>query len=192
MNLKTILLLSLVSLLSTSCNKEKIKLRTDVPVICGEVACETSKPFFAKALFNRECNIFGGAYFRKESTELSMSFGNGFVPHISEGLSIRIYDNTDLKDTIWLGFNSPYERIPGIAWATYHYINLDAYYGDFRFDREDSLTYEDYLLIDYFNEDTTIIEGRFQVRFPRRNVANLAHVPDTMRWDCGEFRIEEL
>ncbi|MDV7396808.1 hypothetical protein RZS08_35750, partial [Arthrospira platensis SPKY1] len=59
----------------------------------------------------------------------------------------------------------------------------------FGFSPDSELTYQDFLLIDDFSADTTIVEGRFQVRFPKRSVSNfVTHAPDTMNIRCGKFR----
>ncbi|MDV7397687.1 hypothetical protein RZS08_40175, partial [Arthrospira platensis SPKY1] len=96
---------------------------------------------------------------------------------------------TSLRDTIWLGGTYSDVEIPGLARSSYNYLEDHTIAGSFRFAPTDTLTYKDFLLIDDFNADTTIVEGRFQVRFPRRSVSNfVTHAPDTMNIRCGKFR----
>ena len=51
-------------------------------------------------------------------------------------------------------------------------------------------TKEDYMIIDYVNEDTTEIAGRFQVAFTKRSVGLPIDIPPSMAITCGTFKVK--
>jgi hypothetical protein len=158
------------------------------PPPCLEVECETEDEFFGKAIMNGECWVADYTTFRYGKT---IRLGMFEIDGIGEKLSIGLGDNTDLKDTIWLGSPAGHGHL-NIGSAYYGYNEFHSSAGGFDFPYPHPLTYEDFLIIDYFNADTSILEGHFQVRFPNRSVVSFVNAPDTMRLGCGSFRVRAL
>jgi hypothetical protein len=162
------------------------------PPACLEVVCETEEEFYGKAIMNGEC-------WKADITNLDVSPGGTFsinlnkyeVNGIGEGLSIVLYKNANLEDTLWIGFTNSGNPSHEVAPSYYGYQNFHGLEGEFSFPFGTELTYKDYLLIDYFNADTSIVEGRFQVRFPSGSVNSYINAPDTMRRGCGSFRVKK-
>lgn len=69
------------------------------------------------------------------------------------------------------------------------YTEDDQFFGSFKIPGGEG-TKEDYLLIDYVNEDTTEIAGRFQVKFTKIGEALPIEVPTSLIISCGTFRCE--
>lgn len=161
------------------------------PPACLEVTCETAGEYFGKAIMNGECWMADWVdLHRSPGGEYSIHLNKNEVDGVGEGLSIFLFGNTILDDTIWVGNNSFTNPSPTIASSFYDYRGIDASLGVFKFQSGAELTYTDYLLIDYFNADTSIMEGRFQVHFPKRSVSSFANAPDSMRLGCGSFRVK--
>jgi hypothetical protein len=156
---------------------------------CEEVSCEPHEEFYGKCVMNQWCWIADGIFVDYSPSRMILTFGKNEVDGIGERLSIKIYSNTNLQDTIWIGTTDSGNPEPNIAPTYYGYTEDGGSAGTFNFMFGQELTYEDYLLIDYYNADTSIIEGQFQVRFPERAVNSYVNAPDTMRLSCGSFRV---
>ena len=83
------------------------------PPACLEVLCETEEEFFGKAIRNSECWIadyvrWGGygsvIYLYQERPD-------GFT----EFLGLSLHHNSDLSDTLWLGFTNSGNPAPNIV-----------------------------------------------------------------------------
>ena len=159
------------------------------PPACLEVVCETEEEFFGKAIRNSECWIADYVRFRGpgSSIYLYQERSDGFT----ERLSFPLNRNTDLSDTIWLGFTNSGNPSPHIVYANYGYNTDHGVLGGFIFEYGSAPSYEDFLIIDYFNADTSILEGHFQVNFPPANPIPFVNPPDSMRLGCGSFRVKE-
>ena len=171
------------------CDDDDTVPQPPTPPACLEVVCETEEEFFAKAIRNSECWI--ADYVRWDGSGSSIDFFQGRPDNITEGLSFPLNRNTDLSDTIWLGFTNSGNPAPNIVSGKYIYFDLHVIYGSFKFEYGSEPTYRDYLLIDYFNADTSILEGHFQVNFPPANPIPFVNPPDSMRLGCGSFRVKE-
>ncbi|WP_367391452.1 hypothetical protein [Lewinella sp. LCG006] len=159
------------------------------PPACLEVLCETEEEFFGKAIRNSECWIADYVRFRGpgSSIYLYQERPDGFT----EVLSFPLNRNTDLSDTIWLGFTNSGNPSPHIVSASYRYDTDHGVLGGFRFEYGSAPSYQDFLIIDYFNADTSILEGHFQINFPPANPIPFVNPPDSMRLGCGSFRVKE-
>ena len=191
----TFLLIVLFSLLLASCQKDKngSPQTTSAGVNCDTVSCPVPTEFYGAGLMN------GGCWFA-EGTFFDRILSNGYyiilafnVNGIEQRLSFDISRNVDLQDTVWLARGNVDDAQPNTGKAWYSYHEGDAVAGDFQFAKNAPPTYEDYLLIDYFNEDTTLLEGRFKLRFTDRSVSAFVEdiAPDSMRFECGRFRVEQ-
>lgn len=160
---KQLFLYVIACLLFFSCQKEKITSEpegsdTHSTIDCTVEECDIEEDFYWKGFINGECwTTIEGRLDPNTHRMLITLFGekrNG----IDEFLHLIIYHNTDLRDTIWIGWNHSSVLYPNIARASYNYSEGgDTDLGEFEFSLADELTREDYLLIDYVNEDTTII-----------------------------------
>ena len=161
-------------------------------VACEEVECTHEDEFFGKAIMNGECWKTEWTLYLLDDSVLDISLG---LPHsvgIGEMLTIRVNPDSDLNDTLWLSSPINIDPPANNAFTIYTYIETDAIAGHFQLPVDAPPTGEDYLLFDYINEDTSILEGRFQVNFPIRGVNSYVNAPDSMRLECGAFRVERF
>jgi hypothetical protein len=91
---------------------------------------------------------------------------NWHTSNMGESLYITLSPSTDLRDTIWLMHPNSPERRANTVRASYAYFEDHSVVGNFKLDKDAPFTGEDYLLIDYVNADTTLLEGRFSGTFP--------------------------
>lgn len=185
----------LFSFLISCCNDDDMMIKEPdgMVVDCSEMDCSTPGDFYGVGVMNEECWI-------ADNTELEIN-----TPSAMMLVNLRKYESnsidgylyfiinklTDLNDTIWLGFSYSNVPIPNVARTKYTYLEDHSIVGDFDFSPDDELTYNDFLIIDYFNQDTSIVEGHFQVRFPQRSVNHFVNAPDSMNIQCGRFRVSE-
>lgn len=185
----------LFSFLISCCNDDDMMIKEPdgMVVDCTEMDCSTHEDFYGVGVMNAECWI-------ADNTELEIN-----TPSAMMLVNLRKYESnsidgylyfiinklTDLNDTIWLGFSYSNVPIPNVARTKYTYLEDHSIVGDFDFSPDDELTYNDFLIIDYFNQDTSIVEGHFQVRFPQRSVNHFVNAPDSMNIQCGRFRVSE-
>ncbi|WP_421947190.1 hypothetical protein [Phaeodactylibacter xiamenensis] len=188
--------LILFSFLISCCNDDDMMIKEPdgMVVDCSEMDCSTQEDFYGVGVMNEECWI-------ADNTELEIN-----TPSAMMLVNLRKYESnsidgylyfiinklTDLNDTIWLGFSYSNVPIPNVARTKYTYLEDHSIVGDFDFSPDDELTYNDFLIIDYFNQDTSIVEGHFQVRFPQRSVNHFVNAPDSMNIQCGRFRVSEF
>ena len=183
------LLLLLLPVMYFSCCDDDAVPQPPPPPACLEVVCETEEEFFGKAIRNSECWIADYVKFRGpgSSIYLYQERPDGFT----ERLSFPLNRNTDLSDTIWLGFTNSGNPSPHIVYANYGYNTDHGVLGGFIFEYGSAPSYEDFLIIDYFNADTSILEGHFQVNFPPADPIPFVNPPDSMRLGCGSFRVKK-
>lgn len=181
-------------LLGSCCEDDEAQPIPSHEIDCASIDCEWLSEYAGSAIMNDECwqaRWAGLDTFSNSGLYIYLS-GNE-VNGIWEYLTISVNEMTNLEDTIWIGGFPSNNPVPNLARATYWYSDDLAPAGRFFFDSSDILTYKDYLIIDDFNADTTIVEGRFQVRFPQKNVSNfITHEPDSMNIQCGHFRAKAL
>lgn len=189
--LKPILICILfIGLLSSCGENDDTKPVGHVGLDCSTVDCLWLNDYAGSALVNGLC--WQAEWARIDTFDTTKSFSifisGGLTNEIWEFLHIYINDSTNLRDTIWLGGFYSNHPMANIARITYNYYDDLVPAGSFDFTPTDGITYRDYLIIDYFNADTTIIEGHFQVRFPENSVNTfITHEPDTMNIQCGYF-----
>ncbi|WP_367391450.1 hypothetical protein [Lewinella sp. LCG006] len=189
--MKKLLLLLLPVMYLSCCDDDDAVPQPPPPPACLEVLCETEEEFYGKAIMNGECWVADWVDLHlSPGGEYSIHLNKNEVDGVSEGLSILLFYNTILDDTIWIGSNSFTNPSPSTASSFYGYRGVDASLGTFGFEHGLEPTYTDYLLIDYFNADTSIIEGRFQISFSNRSMSSFANAPDSMRLGCGSFRVK--
>jgi hypothetical protein len=185
--------LLLLTLLFLGCKDDEPTVQTPT-ADCEDVACPAAtQEFYGTGLMNGAC--WEAAWVGIDTfstTELNIVMTETAVDGIYGRLYLIVNQVTNLLDTIWIGGDSN-NMTPNLAYAWFYYIEDHSIVGDFTFRPLDVLTYKDFLLIDYFNADTTIVEGRFQVHFPRRLINPfVTHAPDSMRIECGRFRARAL
>jgi hypothetical protein len=142
-----------------------------------------------KYFLNGECTVALYTRFNKSSLGLRIQGGLPRSASIGEGFSCLIFPGMDLADTLWLGRTDTFSPTSGIASGRYFYVEEDTSVGTFEFER-DVIDPESYLIIDYFNADTTVLEGRFQCRFTDRSVNSFVGAPDTLQLSCGSFKVQ--
>ncbi|WP_425420554.1 hypothetical protein [Phaeodactylibacter xiamenensis] len=188
--------LILFSFLISCCNDDDMMIKEPdgMVVDCSEMDCSTQEDFYGVGVMNEECWI-------ADNTELEINTPSAMIlvnlrkyesNSIDGYLYFIINKLTDLNDTIWLGFSYSNVPIPNVARTKYTYLEDHSIVGDFDFSPDDELTYNDFLIIDYFNQDTSIVEGHFQVRFPQRSVNHFVNAPNSMNIQCGRFRVSEF
>lgn len=184
------LILLIIILTISCCGEDDDAIPQPVVNDCTELDCPHEKEFFGKAIMNDECWVADWTNSSITPSRLAIFLLKAGPDNIGEQLIFTIYNNSSWEDTIWL--SRPYSNNPppNVASVIYDYSEGHSSVGQFRFNTGDPPTGDDYLLIDDVNTDTTIIEGRFQVRFPIRSVNSYVTAPDTMRLGCGSFRVE--
>ena len=186
----------LFSLLLASCRKDKdgTPETASAGVDCETVSCPAPADFYGTGLMNGECwSTEWTVYDRIMSNDHYIILGFNVVNGIGQKLLFDISHNANLQDTVWLARGNIDDSQPNIGQAWYSYNEGHSNAGTFDFTKNAPPTYEDYLLIDYFNEDTTLLEGRFKIRFTHRSVSAFIEeiAPDSMRFECGRFRVEQ-
>ena len=164
-------------------------------VNCAEVDCVIEDSFYGKGLLNGECwtTPFVGIN-PLSSRDINIILGDPEINGQRGELHLTFAkSSTNLQDTIWLGRLPTSNSPSNFGGAQYLYWEDHTPVGRFKFAPNAPFTYQDYLLIDDFNADTTMISGRFQLRFVERNIASFVqHAPDSMTIKCGSFRVERF
>ncbi len=174
--MKPLLVSILFGVLLSSCGKnDDTKPVGHTGIDCSAVDCLPLNDYAASALMNGACWQADWARIDTFSmpNDISIYISGGVTNGIWELFIININDLTNLEG----GF---YSNLPiaNIARISYDYLDDLVPAGCFDFKPTDGITYKDFLIIDYFNADTTIIEGRFQVRFPDKTVNTIiTHAP---------------
>ena len=161
---------------------------------CTQIECTSIDEFYGVGLMNNNCWISDYSVLDPFSPfAMSIIIGKEETNGISESLRFVVNNETKFSDTIWLGGADFVNVVPGVAHSSYYYDEGGSSAGVFDFNPDVEFNKTDFLLIDYINEDTSIVEGRFQMRFSRRNVNGFViQAPDTMRFQCGSFRAKKL
>ncbi len=151
-----------------------------------DVPCEVEE-YFGSFLQNGECFVENEVRLRVTNTGRSVIIGkSGIIP---EALWLIISSEANLKDTLFLETRGFLTRA-GNASVFYSYSSGDQSFGTFGISQGTG-TKKDFLIIDYFNADTTEMMGRFQCRFNDRSIAEPPVVaPDTMVITEGYFRVK--
>jgi hypothetical protein len=165
-----------------ACEKEKAQ-----PAEACLDACP-HEGFHAVFLKNGECFTSVNSEFWFDGGRIALNFPNGNL--INETLSISISPNSDFSDTLWLETPNTFNTSVSKADVIYAYTQDDQLFADWTIPAGKG-TKEDYLIIDYFNEDTTIIEGRFQCRFQESGSGGAIEIPDSLVLTCGSFRVQK-
>lgn len=177
-------------LVFVACCKEPIIDTNKEELHCEEVECPILDEFYGAGLLNGECWYAEKGWIDSTSrNNLTILLTKHEIDGFIDELAFLINKETNINDTIWLGWAYSNNSTPNLARVEYYYIEGHSIVGDFSFEVGSPLTYKDYLLIDYINAYTTIVEGRFQVKLPHRRVNNfVTHAPDTMNITCGSFK----
>ncbi|KGE88916.1 hypothetical protein [Phaeodactylibacter xiamenensis] len=164
-------------------------------VDCSEVDCMIEDEFYGSGLLNRECwtTSFVGISPLSED-DLIIIFGDPDINGIRGELRFVLEKSRiNLQDTIWLGKRSSSSDPTNFASARYIYLEGNTPVGGFDFMLDAPFTFLDFLLIDGYNADTSLIYGQFQLRFPESNVSSfVTHAPDSMNIKCGSFKVEKF
>lgn len=184
-----------LAVLTLSCKEE---MTIDKPqqseLRCEEIECSIVADFYGVGIMQNDCWTADASYIDLlSSSSLSITLGKNEINGIGENLRFVINDVTDLADTIWLGWTDVTIPAPNIAEARYFYTEGHSSAGKFDFEPYSELTSKDFLIIDYINEDTSIVEGRFQVYFTRKIMSSFVpNAPEEMNIRCGRFKSKEL
>ncbi|MEO0683770.1 MAG: hypothetical protein AAFY76_01650 [Cyanobacteria bacterium J06649_11] len=184
----------LLILLFSSCQKGDFQQRLG-EIDCAEVDCMIADDFYGSGLLNGECwttRFVGIGPF--PGRDLDIILGDPEVNGHRGELHLTFdKTTTDLQDTIWLGRQPTGHGPSNSGTAQYIYWEDHTPVGRFKFILNAPFTYDDYLLIDSYNIDTSILSGRFNLRFTERDVSSFVHhAPDSMNIKCGSFRVEEF
>jgi|AntRauTorckE5430_2_1112549.scaffolds.fasta_scaffold37896_1 hypothetical protein len=162
---------------------------------CDDIDCTIEDEFYCSGLLNGECwaTSFVGISPLSED-DIIIICGDPEVDGIrSELRFILDKSTTNLQDTIWLVRQANSSAPLNSADAKYIYWEGPTPVGRFEFVLDEPFSYKDYLLIDYHNADTSVVTGRFQLRFTERDVSSfVTHAPDSMHIKCGSFQVEEF
>ncbi len=157
------------------------------PMPIYDVPCEVEE-YYGAFLQNGECFVSNEAILRITNNN-SRAFRIGKQGTIPEGINFTVSHEADLKDTLFLETRGIAGRV-GNASVFYSYAIGDSDGGGFRI-TSGTGTDQDFIIIDYFNADTTEMMGRFQCRFNTRSIAEPPVVaPDTMVITEGYFRVK--
>lgn len=162
---------------------------------CSDLDClQAEEEYYSYGLMNAECWAADGTYLEvKSNGDLKLVMAKLPTNGINEELRFFVNNITDLNDTIWLGWSYSSIPEPNLSNVGYYYMEDHSSAGRFSFSPDIDLTFNDYLLIDYFNSDTSIVEGRFHVSFPENSVAGfVTHAPDSMQIKCAQFKLTKL
>ncbi len=157
------------------------------PMPIYDVPCEVEE-YYGAFLQNGECFVSNEATLRITNNN-SRAFRirkQGIIP---EGISFTVSHQANLKDTLFLETRGIAGRVSNAS-VFYSYSSNDTSFGTFGISQGTG-TKKDFLIIDYFNADTTEMMGRFQCRFNDRSIAEPPVVaPDTMVITEGYFRVK--
>lgn len=94
---------------------------------------------------------------------------------------------------IWFGWIDVMMLVFNIVEVRYFYIEGYFFVGKFDFEFYLEFMFKDFLIIDYINEDMSIVEGCFQVNFIRKIMSSFVfNVLEEMIIRCGRFKLKEL
>jgi hypothetical protein len=162
---------------------------------CQDIDCVIEDEFYASGLLNSECWTTNTLAINPLSeSDLIIAIGDREINGIRSELNLSFEKaKTNLEDTIWLSRQTG-GSVPSNS-GTAQYIYWEDHTPVGRFNLSANVPYipTDYLLIDYYNADTSILEGRFQLKFTERDVSSfVTHAPDSMEIKCGSFKIEDF
>jgi len=104
-----------------------------------------------------------------------------------EGIRFNFNSKQNLKDTLFL--ESSFNLKSNQCGVFYSYFEGASIVGSWDIPQNKG-TKNDYLIIDEFNSDTTIIKGRFQCKFQTKTVNPFVNAPDTLNISCGSFKLK--
>ncbi len=165
-----------------ACEKEEpVPPMPTMPIY--DVPCEVEE-YYGAFLQNGECFVDNEVTLLVTNIDRIFRIGKqGMIP---EGINLSISHEANLMDTLFL------RPVAGVnnASVLYTYRLGDSSGGTFSISPGTG-TDQDFIIIDYFNADTTEMMGRFQCRFNDRSIAEPPVVaPDTMVITEGYFRVK--
>jgi hypothetical protein len=138
--------------------------------------------------FNDSCVTETFVQFSKDGEDFAIKSGRTHSEEIAQFLNILILEESNLNDTLWIeGFDVTSSFTDRVIF-TYSYVESSGISGGFRI-RPGQGTKDDYLIIDYYNADTTILEGRFQCKFKEGSAASWVNAPDSLKLSEGSFKV---
>jgi len=175
----------LVSLLITSCGKDCYDIERS-NLTCND-HCEHEE-YHVTCLENGEC--FKSLFIkgRLEKGTITVNVVNGEQNQYGV-LNIKLRKNKISCDTLFFRGTAAYLEDLSFSDVFLFYGEGDQILGGFKIPTGGG-TKEDYVIVDYINEDTTEIAGRFQVEFTERFVGLPIGMPPNMSITCGSFRVK--
>ena len=158
--------------------------KTESPKPICKTICEHGD-FHGVFLLNDKCFSSDNLIFTKDGDYYLINLRKSGP--ISEGVSFVIFPTANFKDTLFL--ESSFNLKVNECGVFYNYFEGASVAGSWDIPK-DKGTNHDFLIIDSFNSDTTIIEGRFQCKFQERFVNLFVNAPDTLNISCGSFKIK--
>ncbi|MFT6336512.1 MAG: hypothetical protein ACI86M_000968 [Saprospiraceae bacterium] len=175
--MKLLFRLIIVSIFFQSCGKEVVP--PPLP------PCEHDD-FHVSFRFNGSCETQVYVDFSDYGDYFSIESGRSHIEEILQFLSIDISKESILNDTLWIGTET--HTLSRLRSIKYRYQEAGGVSGTFSIPPSQG-TKEDYLIIDYYNADTTILEGRFQCTFKERSAASWVNAPDSLVLTDGSFKV---
>jgi hypothetical protein len=146
--------------------------------------CEHQE-FHGTFLLNNNCIKTNSNKFSKEGDDYIISLRKSGI--FLEGIRFNFTTGQNLKDTLFL--ESSFNLKSNQCGVFYTYFEGASVVGSWDIPKGKG-TKNDYLIIDEFNSDTTIIGGRFQCKFQTKTINPFVNAPDTLNISCGSFKLK--
>ncbi|MGK0314749.1 MAG: hypothetical protein ACI86M_000969 [Saprospiraceae bacterium] len=177
--MKLLYKLVIVSIFFQSCGKEEVP--PPLP------PCDHDD-FHVSFRFNGMCESQVFIDYSKLGDNFSIYSGRSYTEDLAQFLHIKVFKESNLKDTLWIEAFDVSSSFTDRVKVTYHYSGPNGLSGSFSIPPGQG-TKEDYLIIDYYNADTTILEGRFQCTFKEGSAASWVNAPDSLVLTDGSFKV---
>lgn len=183
--MKDLVKLMFLVIIIGSCSKDCYDIERS-NLVCND-HCEHDE-FHATCLVNGECFNSLRTVGNLEKGRISFIIINSEQNQYG-AVHIRLRKNKISSDTLYFKGSVPFLNGENNSDIFFSYSEDDQLLGSFDL-HSGGGTKEDYMIIDYVNEDTTEIAGRFQVAFTKRSVGLPIDIPPSMAITCGTFKVK--
>jgi len=144
--------------------------------------------FHVSFRFNDSCATQTYIRFEKLGSDFHISSGRTHTEEIGQFLHVFFLKESNLNDTLWIDSINSNSSANDKVSVRYSYVESSGISGGYNIIPGQG-TRNDYMIIDYYNADTTIIEGRFQCKFTEGSAASWVGAPDTIVITDGSFKV---